>query len=50
MLEVDDLNQQRQELISAGVAVGDLVSMGGHGSFFTVRDPDGNLVQFFSKQ
>lgn len=49
VFEVDDLDQQRQELTTAGIAVGDVVSMGGHGSFFTVRDPAGNLVQFFAK-
>jgi hypothetical protein len=32
------------------VAAGATVDMGGHGRFFTVRDPDGNLVQFFARQ
>ena len=49
VLEVDDLDQQRQELLAAGVTVGETVNMGDHGSFFTVRDPAGNLVQFFAR-
>lgn len=49
VFEVDDLAQQRAELVEAGIAVGETVDMGGHGSFFTVRDPDGNLVQFFGR-
>ncbi|MEL0082792.1 MAG: VOC family protein [Gammaproteobacteria bacterium] len=49
VLEVDDLAQQRQTLIAAGVEASETVSMGDHGSFFTVRDPAGNLVQFFAR-
>ena len=49
VFEVDDLGEQKQQLIEAGVVVGETVDMGGHGSFFTVRDPAGNLVQFFGR-
>jgi len=50
VLEVDDLSEQKQTLRAAGVEVGETVSMGDHGSFFTVRDPAGNLVQFFGRE
>ncbi len=49
VFEVDDLAEQRRQLIDAGLTVGETVDMGGHGSFFTVRDPAGNLVQFFGR-
>lgn len=50
VLEVDDLDEMRARLEKRGVAAGATVDMGGHGRFFTVRDPDGNLVQFFARQ
>ena len=50
VLEVEDLDAMRRRLEQAGVQTGNTVDMGGHGRFFTVRDPDGNLVQFFSRQ
>ncbi len=49
VFEVDDLEAQRQQLIAEGLEVSATVDMGGHGSFFTLRDPDGNLVQFFGR-
>ena len=50
VFEVDNLGEHKQTLSAAGVEVGETVSMGGHGSFFTVRDPAGNLVQFFGRE
>jgi len=49
VFEVDDLAEQKRLLTEAGVEVGETVDMDGHGSFFTVRDPAGNLVQFFGR-
>ncbi len=50
VLEVDDLDAMRARLEQKELRVGATVEMGGHGRFFTVRDPDGNLVQFFARR
>lgn len=49
VLEVDNLMEMRERLIQSGAAVNDIVDMGGHGKYFTVRDPAGNVVQIFAK-
>jgi hypothetical protein len=41
--------ETREKLIQSGAAVNDIVDMGGHGKYFTVRDPAGNVVQIFAK-
>lgn len=49
VLQVDDLAATRDELSARGIAVSEVIGMGGHGSFFTCRDPAGNVVQFFAR-
>lgn len=49
VLQVDDLAATRSELTAQGIAVSEVVAMGDHGSFFTCRDPAGNVVQFFAR-
>lgn len=49
VLEVDDLGEMRDRLTRNGVAVNDIVDMGGHGRYFTATDPAGNIVQIFAK-
>jgi predicted enzyme related to lactoylglutathione lyase len=49
VLQVDDLAATRADLAARGVAVSEVIGMGGHGSFFTCRDPAGNVVQFFAR-
>jgi predicted enzyme related to lactoylglutathione lyase len=49
VLQVDDLAATRSELTAQGITVSDVVGMGDHGSFFTCRDPAGNVVQFFAR-
>ena len=49
VLEVDNLQETRQMLMQKGIAVNDIVDMGGHGKYFTTRDPSGNLVQIFAR-
>lgn len=50
VLEVKDLDAARAELTAKGLAPADIVSMGSHGRFFTVKDADGNPLQFFARQ
>lgn len=50
VLQVDDLAATRAELMARGIAVSDVIDMGDHGSFFTCRDPAGNVVQFFARR
>lgn len=50
VLECDDLDATRAELIGRGITINETVDMGGHGRFFTLRDPDGNLVQMFARK
>jgi predicted enzyme related to lactoylglutathione lyase len=47
--EVDDLAATRAALERAGAKIESARDMGGHGKFFTVRDPAGNLVQIFAR-
>ena len=49
VLEVDNLMETREKLISSGAQVNVIVDMGGHGKYFTVRDPEGNVVQIFAR-
>ena len=49
VLQVDDLTATRAQLAAQGLAVSEIIGMGGHGSFFTCRDPAGNMVQFFAR-
>ena len=49
VLEMDDLETTHDFLSSSGTQTSGVVDMAGHGRFFTVRDPDGNLVQLFAK-
>ncbi len=49
VLEVDDLMETRRMLTEKGAQVNEVVDMGGHGRYFTVRDPAGNLVQIFAR-
>lgn len=49
VLEVEDLAATRQELLAKGLAVTEVVNMGNHGAYFTLRDPDGNVVQLFGR-
>lgn len=49
VLEVEDLAASREELLAKGLTVTNIVDMGGHGQYFTVRDPDGNVVQLFGR-
>jgi predicted enzyme related to lactoylglutathione lyase len=49
VLQVDDLTATRTQLAAQGIAVSEIIGMGGHGSFFTCRDPAGNMVQFFAR-
>ncbi|ANX05095.1 VOC family protein [Immundisolibacter cernigliae] len=49
VLQVDDLTATRAQLAAQGIAVSEIIGMGGHGSFFTCRDPAGNMVQFFAR-
>lgn len=49
VLQVDDLAATRADLTAQGIALSDVISMGSHGSFFTCRDPAGNVVQFFAR-
>jgi predicted enzyme related to lactoylglutathione lyase len=49
VLEVDNLLETREALVKSGAAVNDIVDMGGHGKDFTVKDPEGNIVQIFAR-
>ena len=49
VLQVDDLAATRAQLAAQGIAVSEVIGMGSHGSFFTCRDPAGNVVQFFAR-
>jgi predicted enzyme related to lactoylglutathione lyase len=49
VLEVDSLLETREALVKSGAAVNDIVDMGGHGKYFTVKDPEGNIVQIFAR-
>lgn len=49
VLQVDDLAATRADLTARGIAVSEVIGMGDHGSFFTCRDPAGNVVQFFAR-
>jgi predicted enzyme related to lactoylglutathione lyase len=49
VLQVDDLTATRAQLAAQGIAVSEIIGMGGHGSFFTCPDPAGNVVQFFAR-
>lgn len=49
VLEVDDLMAMRTQLTQQGIAVNDIVDMGGHGKYFTTKDPSGNIVQIFAR-
>ena len=49
VLEVDNLVETRQMLTQKGVQVNDIVDMGGHGKYFTTKDPSGNIVQIFAR-
>lgn len=49
VLQVDDLTATRAQLAAQGIALSEIIGMGGHGSFFTCRDPAGNVVQFFAR-
>lgn len=49
VLQVDDLIATRADLTARGIAVSQVIDMGGHGNFFTCRDPAGNVVQFFAR-
>lgn len=49
VLEVDDLQEMREKLLRQGVPVHDIVDMGGHGKYFTAKDPAGNIVQIFAR-
>ena len=49
VLEVDDLQELRDKLMKNGCHVNDIVDMGGHGKYFTTRDPAGNIVQIFAR-
>ncbi len=49
VLQVDDLTATRAQLAAQDIAVSEIIGMGGHGSFFTCRDPAGNVVQFFAR-
>lgn len=49
VLQVDDLAATRADLAARGIAVSEVIGMGDHSSFFTCRDPAGNVVQFFAR-
>jgi len=49
VLEVDNLLETRQMLMQQGIAVNNIVDMGGHGQYFTTTDPSGNIVQIFAR-
>ena len=49
VLQVDDLAGTRAALTARGITVSETIGMGDHGSFFTCRDPAGNVVQFFAR-
>jgi catechol 2,3-dioxygenase-like lactoylglutathione lyase family enzyme len=49
VLEVDNLMETREMLIQKGIPVNDVVDMGGHGKYFTAKDPAGNVVQIFAR-
>jgi hypothetical protein len=41
--------ETRQMLMQKGIPVNDVVDMGGHGQYFTAKDPSGNIVQIFAR-
>jgi predicted enzyme related to lactoylglutathione lyase len=49
VLEVDNLQEMRDKLMQRGVPVNNIVDMGGHGKYFTAKDPAGNVVQIFAR-
>ena len=49
VLEVDSLAEMREKLIQSGAHVNAIVDMGGHGKYFTTKDPAGNIVQIFAR-
>ena len=49
VLEVDNLLETRAQLLQQGVSVNEIVDMGGHGKYFTAKDPAGNIVQIFAR-
>ncbi|MGH7962755.1 MAG: VOC family protein [Candidatus Binatia bacterium] len=49
VLEVDNLMETRELLTGKGIAVNPIVDMGGHGKYFTTKDPSGNIVQIFAR-
>jgi predicted enzyme related to lactoylglutathione lyase len=49
VLEVEDLGKARESLIRSGASVSEVVEMGGHGRYFTLEDPDGNVLQVFAR-
>lgn len=49
VLEVDNLLEMREKLTQQGIHVNDIVDMGGHGKYFTAKDPSGNVVQIFAR-
>ena len=49
VLEVDNLLEMREKLTQSGAHVNAIVDMGGHGKYFTTKDPAGNIVQIFAR-
>lgn len=49
VLEVDNLMEMREALTKKGIPVNEIVDMGGHGKYFTTKDPSGNVVQIFAR-
>ncbi|MBO1325480.1 VOC family protein [Acetobacter sp. TBRC 12305] len=49
VFEVDDMAAFRARCAAANVTEMGLRDMGDHGQVLTLKDPDGNIVQFFSK-
>ena len=49
VLEVDNFAEMREKLVQSGAPVNAIVDMGGHGKYFTTKDPAGNIVQIFAR-
>jgi len=49
VFEVEDIDAAAAQVARAGGEVGELRDMGAHGRALLFRDPDGNLVQLFSR-
>jgi len=49
VLEVEDLDEAREQLEAAGTSVVELREVT-HGRTLTCRDPDGNLLQIFARK